>query len=66
ARPATAGEPAVGRVTHVVQPGETYWSIAADLPHEGDLRVFIDRLVDANGSRPLVVGDHIEVPTPAP
>ena len=63
--PASAGAPAVGgRVTHVVQPGETYWSIAAGLEHEGDLRVFVDRLVDANGARTLVPGDRIEVPQP--
>lgn len=60
--PASAGEPAAGRVTHLVQPGETYWSIAAGLEHEGDLRVFVDRLVEANGGRTLVAGDRIEVP----
>ena len=62
--PASAGEPAIGRVTHLVQPGETYWSIAAGLEHRGDLRVFVDRLVDANGGRALVAGDRIEVPQP--
>jgi hypothetical protein len=62
--PASAGAPAVGRVTHLVQPGETYWSIAAGLQHEGDLRVFVDRLVDANGGRPLIAGARIEVPQP--
>src|SRR4051812_36274270 len=29
-RPATAGSLPEGRQTHVVEPGETYWSIAAD------------------------------------
>jgi hypothetical protein len=62
--PASAGAPAVGRVTHLVQPGETYWSIAAGLEHRGDLRIFVDRLVDANGGRTLVAGDRIEVPQP--
>jgi hypothetical protein len=61
-RPASAGSLPEGRQTHVVQPGETYWSIAADLPHDGDLRVTVDQLIDANGARPLVAGDHIELP----
>ena len=60
--PASAGAPAAGRVTHLVQPGDTYWSIAAGLDHDGDLRTFVDRLVDANGGRLLVPGDRIEVP----
>ena len=61
-RPATAGSLPSGRQTHVVQPGETYWSIAADLPHSGDLRVAVDELIDANGARPLFAGDRIELP----
>lgn len=64
ARPAAAGAPASGRITHVVQPGDTYWSIAAGLEHDGDLRVLVDRLVDANGGRALVAGDRVEVPLP--
>jgi hypothetical protein len=46
----------------VVQAGETYWSIAASLDHGGDLRVQVDRLIDANGGRPLFPGDRIELP----
>jgi hypothetical protein len=68
ARPASAGTPAAAeasvRVTHVVEAGDTYWSIAAELPHRGDLRTFVDRLVDANGGRALVAGDVLEVPAP--
>jgi hypothetical protein len=61
-RPAVAGSLPSGRQTHLVQPGETYWSIAADLPHDGDLRIAVDQLIDANGARPLVAGDRIELP----
>jgi Tfp pilus assembly protein FimV len=61
-RPASAGALPVGRATHVVQPGETYWSIAAGLPHDGDLRITVDQLIDANGARPLFAGDRIELP----
>jgi hypothetical protein len=61
-RPAAASNPVVGRTVHVVQPGDTYWSIAESVAHDGDLRTFVDALVDANGGRPLVAGDRIEVP----
>lgn len=63
-RPAAAGALPSGRVTHLVEPGDTYWSVAAGLDHDGDLRVFVDRLVDANGGRPLIAGERIEVPLP--
>jgi hypothetical protein len=61
-RPARAGAEPVGRRTHLVEQGETYWSIAADQPHEGDLRVAVDALIDANGGRALFPGDRIELP----
>jgi hypothetical protein len=62
-RPASAGAPAVGRQTHVVTAGETYWSIAADRHHgHGDLRVEVAQLIDANGGRALFAGDRIELP----
>ena len=61
-RPATAGALAQGRQTHVVEAGETYWSIAAEVHERGDLRVTVDALVDANGARPLRPGDVIELP----
>ena len=63
ARPATAGSLPVGRQTHVVEAGDTYWSIAAARHHGGgDLRVEVDQLVDANGGRALQPGDRIELP----
>jgi len=61
-RPAEAGALPQGRRTHLVQPGETYWSIAAATSHGGDVRIAVDALVDANGGRALFPGDRIELP----
>src|SRR4051794_38452710 len=61
-RPAEAGSLPEGRRTHVVQPGETYWSIASATADGGDVRIAVDALVDANGGRPLFPGDRIELP----
>ena len=63
ARPATAGAAPQGRQTQAVEVGDTYWSIAAEVAPDGaDLRLVVDQLIDANGARPLVAGDRIEVP----
>ena len=50
-----------GRV-HVVQPGDTFWSIAREVEPEGDVRPVVDRLVAEHGSPTLVVGEPIRVP----
>lgn len=52
-----------GRV-RVVQPGETYWSIAEAVGGggEGDIRVLVDALEEANGGRSLQAGDRLAVP----
>jgi len=47
--------PPNGAPVHVVQPGETLWSIARTLHPDGDIRPLVDRLVELNG------GDHLEV-----
>lgn len=47
---------------HVVQPGDTLWSIARELEPAGDVRLTVDRLVELNGGAPLVVGQRLELP----
>lgn len=49
-------------VVHVVQPGDTLWSIARDLDPRGDVRLVVDRLVDLNGRAPLTVGQRLQLP----
>lgn len=61
------GEPAVAppppaQVVYVVQPGDSYWSIAATLDVEGDIRPTVDALAAANGGRALQVGDNLPLP----
>lgn len=48
--------------THVVQPGETYWSLAEDLGGEGDVRARVDALEAANNGKSLHAGDRLAVP----
>ena len=47
---------------HVVQPGDTLWSIARGLGANTDVRLVVDRLVDLNGGAPLQVGQRLELP----
>ena len=47
---------------HLVQPGDTYWSLAVALDQPGDVRARVDALQRANGGRPLHVGDLVVLP----
>lgn len=61
------GDPAVAPLeageVHVVQPGDTYWSIAAALDTDGDIRVTVDAISAANAGRALQVGDRLVLPS---
>jgi hypothetical protein len=54
----------VARVSVVVAPGDTVWSIATGLAPEGDPRPVVDAIVDANGGSSLVAGQRLEVVLP--
>lgn len=43
----------------IVEPGQTYWSIARSLNVDDDIRDTADSLRDSNGGRPLKVGDRL-------
>jgi LysM repeat protein len=47
---------------HVVQPGDTLWSIARQLDPAADVRLTVDRLADLNGGAPLTVGQRLVLP----
>lgn len=51
-----------GQQVHVVEPGDTLWSIARSLQPTGDVRPVVDRLADLRGGRPLQVGERIPLP----
>ena len=57
-RPVPAGQLSA----YVVQPGDTFWSIAVRLEPERDPRPLVDRLVAEHGSATLVVGERIALP----
>ncbi len=44
---------------HIVQPGETLWSIAAELDTDGDVRDTVDRLAERNGGSSLSAGQRL-------
>lgn len=46
----------------IVEAGQTYWSIAESMRPSGDIRETVDALIEANGGRPLRVGDRIFIP----
>ncbi|HEX9549291.1 MAG TPA: LysM domain-containing protein [Acidimicrobiales bacterium] len=54
-------QPAVAHV-HVVQQGETLWSIALSTAAGGDPRPIVDRLQTQLGGRPLQTGERLLVP----
>jgi hypothetical protein len=55
---AVAGGAVAGPV-HVVQPGDTLWSIAEGLEPRGDVRALVDELAERAGGAPLQPGQRI-------
>jgi LysM repeat protein len=60
--PAAPAPPSRATAVHVVQPGETYWSIATSLDGPGPLVARVDELVAANGGEVLQPGDRLQLP----
>lgn len=46
---------------HVVQPGDTLWSVARSLEPDGDVRPLVARLRAASGGGPLVPGQRLRL-----
>jgi hypothetical protein len=53
-----SGEP----VPYVVQPGDTWWDLAASVAPGEDPRPVVDALIEANGGAALQVGQRILLP----
>jgi Tfp pilus assembly protein FimV len=60
--PADAVGAAGPAAVHVVQPGDTLWSIAGRIDPDGDVRATVDRLTALNGGTTIVVGQRLELP----
>jgi hypothetical protein len=54
----------VARVSVVVAPGDTVWSIAASMAPGEDPRPIVDAIVGANGGAGLVAGQRLDVTLP--
>ena len=48
-----------GAAVYVVQPGDTYWSIARHLQPSGDVRALVDQLSSEHGGAPLQPGEQL-------
>jgi len=48
-------------IVHVVQAGDTFWSIAREYQPTGDVRPFVDRLVSLNGGTDVSIGQQLVV-----
>ena len=63
--PLAAPETPAGRggaaAVYVVQPGDTYWTIARHLRPSGDVRALVDRLSSEHGGAPLQPGEQLAV-----
>ena len=46
----------------VVAPGDTLWSIAAEIAPEADVRATVEQLVELNGDDPIIVGQELRIP----
>ena len=53
--------PVASRI-HIVQPGDTLWSIARAEHPTGDIRALVDQLASGRHNRPLQAGEAISVP----
>ena len=61
----TAADPRpVARVSVVVAPGDTVWSIATSVAPDDDPRPVVDAIVAANGGSALVPGQRLELVLP--
>lgn len=59
--PVGAGTTSAARTVVVVQPGDTLWSIAAEIDPGADVRATVDRLAERNGGTSLTVGQRLVV-----
>ena len=57
-----SGAAGVAAPSVVVQPGDTLWSIAAEVAPTTDVRITVDQLIALNGRSPIVPGQELTLP----
>jgi len=57
-----SGAAGVAARSVVVQPGDTLWSIAAEVAPDADVRITVDQLIALNGSSPIAPGQELVIP----
>ena len=62
AAPASSSAALVGERTHVVQAGESLWSIASELAPGRDPRPLVDALAERNGGSAIQAGQTLVIP----
>lgn len=60
--PRPAPQVLVSERVHVVQPGDTLWTIARSLQPDGDVRRLVHRLATQRHGAALQVGERIALP----
>ena len=61
--PVVEGIP-VQEATHVVQPGDSMWSVANEVAPAGEAAAYVERLVEVNGSASVAPGQVLVLPAP--
>jgi hypothetical protein len=50
--------------THVVEPGDSMWSVANEVAPAGEAAAYVERLVEVNGSASVAPGQVLVLPVP--
>lgn len=61
AAPETPAGSRAAAAVYVVQPGDTYWTIARRLQPSGDVRTLVDRLSSEHAGAPLQPGEQLAI-----
>ena len=61
---AAPGQVPASDATHVVEAGDTMWSVAMEVAPAGEAATYVERLVELNGTSVVEPGDVLALPLP--